>query len=401
MALARQQSVSTPAASTEPAQATVAPQAEQQGSGNGFLASMVGSVGAGKGATSEGARTATDFSSVARRVFSRIDTDKDGYLSEAEIDAAMVDRSFRGEDAAVVATLKELRAELEELADDEWGDENSGVTMKDLEQYERSGQVPKELRDRVEATHAYGKGKIAGQSRALVNGAARPDAVQQGSIGDCYFLAAIVGRAYTDPSAIKKMVTDNGNNTYTVSFPGRKPVTVSAPTDAELARYSTAGQNGLWLSIAEKAYGQVRNDEAWFSTTTVAQDKADGGGFLSTGVGAVTGNGTDSDMLSLTSNDTTRAKLKAAMKDKRVVTAGTSKAMPWQQDIQGGVVMGHAYTVVAYDAGSDSITLRNPWGSTEPTKADGTAADGRNDGVFTMKLDAFAKTFSQICYEER
>lgn len=397
MGLSRQSSSATE--STQAVNTAGPTRSSGSGYGNAFLASMMPGVSA-EGGPGQGARTATGFSAAARALFGRLDKDRDGYLSEAEIDAAMIDRSIRGDEAAVVATLKELRGDLEELSDDEWGDENDGVTMADLEQYERTGSVPKELRDRVEGRFGWSKYRIGQSAPGVFNGAPDPTAVTQGSIGDCYFLAAVVGQAYRDPRAVRRMITDNGDATYTVTFPGRSAVTVPAPTDAELARYSSSGANGLWLSILEKAYGQVRNDESWFGSTTVAQEGADGGAQLSTGVSAVTGSGTDTDILSFTSLSTTRAKLEAAMKAGRVVTAGTTKALPWQEENAGGIVSGHAFTVVAYDRGSDTITLRNPWGSTEPTNAQGQAADGRDDGVFQMKLPDFDSRFANICYQE-
>lgn len=397
MSLARQQA----ATSQEPAPAQAVAAPVSAGRGNSFLAALIPGRTAAGGGPAQGARTPTGFSSRARALFGRIDRDRDGHLSAEEIDRAMVDPTLTADDAAVVAALKAMREDLEELSNDEIGDENDGVTLADLEQYERKGQVDQGVTDRTEAQAGYGKGKIQGSNRSVFGGGAPdPTSVQQGSIGDCYFLAALVGKAYRDPAAVKRMIADNGNGTFTVTFPGRRPISVKAPTDAELARYSTSGQNGIWLAILEKAYGQVRNDESWFGRTTVEHDAADGGGFLSTGIGAVTGNGTDSDMLSLTSLDTTRAKLVAAMKAGAVVTAGTSKALPWQEDIQGGLVTGHAYTVVAYDRGADRITLRNPWGRTEPMR-EGRAADGKDDGVFTMTLAAFDAAFSQISYESR
>jgi hypothetical protein len=42
--------------------------------------------------------------------------------------------------------------------------------------------------------------------------------VNQGYLGDCYFVAALGEVALQDPSAIENMITDNGNGTYSVLF---------------------------------------------------------------------------------------------------------------------------------------------------------------------------------------
>ncbi len=53
-------------------------------------------------------------------------------------------------------------------------------------------------------------------------------------------------------------------------------------------------------------------------------------------------------------------------------------------------VPGHAYTVMDYDDGSGTVTLRNPWGERP-----------RPDGTFTLPFAVFAETFEFISYSER
>ena len=47
---------------------------------------------------------------------------------------------------------------------------------------------------------------------------AKPEDVQQGQIGDCYFPAAMAAIAKQNPDAVNNMVKDNGDGTYTVTF---------------------------------------------------------------------------------------------------------------------------------------------------------------------------------------
>ncbi len=42
--------------------------------------------------------------------------------------------------------------------------------------------------------------------------------VNQGAVGDCWFLSTLADVALQDPSAIKSMIIDNGNGTYGVVF---------------------------------------------------------------------------------------------------------------------------------------------------------------------------------------
>jgi len=63
----------------------------------------------------------------------------------------------------------------------------------------------------------------------------------------------------------------------------------------------------------------------------------------------------------------------------------------------GGLVRGHDFSVIAYDACTQKVTLRNPWGQGEPEK-NGKALDGKDDGLFVMSLDEFRQNFYQITY---
>jgi hypothetical protein len=52
----------------------------------------------------------------------------------------------------------------------------------------------------------------------------------------------------------------------------------------------------------------------------------------------------------------------------------------------------HVYTVLGAveEGGAKYVQLRNPWGSSEP------GADGKNDGIFKMKLEDFTKLYQGV-----
>jgi hypothetical protein len=371
-------------------------------SAGGALSSSA--VSATKPGASSGPAQPTEFSKLVRENFSKWDKDGDGFISKAEIDKLLQDPSIKGDAAAALATLKAMIDTLQGFSDDEWGPENDGVTLKDIEEYERRRASGKDKDARaVDNVYYYSKQRINGASRQLfAHGVPDPKAAQQGNVGDCYFIAAVVSKAASDPQAIKNMIKDNNDGTYTVTFPGQKPVKVTAPTDAEIANYSGAGADGIWLSVLEKAYGQLLNENAWIFTTGSPQDAADGGASLSTGISAITGNSVDTDILSFTSLDTTRNKLEKALKAGKVVTAGIRGNLPLieSDSRDNGLPMGHAYSIIAYDRKSDMVTVRNPWGRGEPVDAQGRPKDGVDDGIFTIKLTEFDQYFSMIAYEE-
>lgn len=334
-------------------------------------------------------------------VFSRVDSDHDGYLSRTELNSALHSSSYTGQDAAAVAAMNKYVGDIEEYSDDEFGDENDGITQADLRAFvQQNDQTATNISNLVQ----YGSNTIARTNRTpFPNGvnSVRPDNIRQGLIGDCYFLAAVASEARTPAGRqrLHDMIHDNGNGTYNVTFPGRDAVTVDAPTDAELATYSSAGPDGTWLAILEKGYAQSQNNGAIFPSTNPYDEIGDGDS-LAAGIEAITGHSVDTDDTAFTSVDTLRSKLSDAISHGRTVTAGINE-YPWSSGSEdNGLPQGHAYTVLGYDPATDRVTLRNPWGHGEPVNASGQAADGNDDGSFSMTLAEFDEYFSDICYEQ-
>lgn len=381
----------TPTATTTPDGATKAAGAEARGASGPEKVDAAASAGPGNAPTAE--EKPDTFADTALGMFDKL-ADKNGVITPAALDKAMSDPTLSPREAAALATMKNLKDELKKVSDDEtlW---ETNITRADLEAFQASGKVPQELMDKVNGDYAFRENRINNASSELyakdANGNEKlPDfnAISQGSIGDCYFLAALGSAAAQNPQAVHDMVKPNDNGTYTVTFPNGKTATVNGPTKQEIATYATSGQDGMWASVIEKAYGQIKNDEAWFKKDSPT-DKADGGDFLSAGVNMFSKNGdSDTDMLMFTSKETTAQKLQDAFANGKVVTAGINGRL-FGEDEPGGLPSGHAYSVVGYDADKGTVTLRNPWG-----------VGGDYGSTFTMTLDEFDKKFSDISYAE-
>jgi len=96
-----------------------------------------------------------------------------------------------------------------------------------------------------------------------------PLCVTQGAVYDCRFLASVSSLSSTEKGKqmIMNMIKQQDNGSFTVTFPGDRaaPVTVSALTPQEIYLYAHAKtfkgkENGSWLQVLEKAYGQYRNN---------------------------------------------------------------------------------------------------------------------------------------------
>jgi hypothetical protein len=242
----------------------------------------------------------------------------------------------------------------------------------------------------------------------LFNGPVAPEQVLQGGLGDCFFLSSLASVAQRQPDLIKNNITDNGDGTYSVKF--FKPQTDGSyqPTSVTVDNQIPIGKDGpayasapdennqLWVSIYEKAFAQLQGG---YKVLNKGGDEADA-------MQALTGKPAASTDIDPKNADAIYDQLKTAIDNGQLTTAGTfsqkdvSKALakdkkegltdfdPKTFDYDKfGMVEGHAYQVMGVgtdDAGNKVVSLRNPWGETEPGN------DGKDDGEFKLPLNQFA-----------
>ncbi len=291
---------------------------------------------------------------------------KDGLFHAEELKEAMKTPDLLESDRQHLKTISQLLAKY-----------SDGVNPSQLNQvFNRASADTAETRlfnrmyDAVKRT-ALARNESKGESRLYPSfpQGINPDAIKQGLIGNCYFIAALSAVAKADPGTIRDSIQDNKNGTYTVTFKGApdQPVTVSAPTEAEMGLYNSGRNNGVWATVMEKAYGEMRNRKSWIPAYT-PQDALDGGGYTGEALKLVTGNSVFS--LAATGNEEALDKtFDLAFRGGRrflpvtaVTLAPESSAMPGRT--KDGFVRGHAFTVVGYDRdekGNGSLVIQNPW----------------------------------------
>ncbi len=218
--------------------------------------------------------------------------------------------------------------------------------------------------------------------------------VQQGTLGDCYFLSSLAAVACMTPDTIKNMITENKDGTYTVTFPGAKsePVTVSAPTEAERGLYNGASENGIWGSVMEKAYGAYCHKHFWRRTPLnwggglTTTEGADGGGvFLGKLMTLLTGKDADQDWQLFTFDSTTKRKLMEHVGGEEKVPVVAWQKFFHKTNVSG--VENHVYSVVNFDPKGEeggTVTLYNPWGHKE-----------------SITFKQFSKRFVAVAYRDK
>lgn len=313
------------------------------------------------------------FWNIVQRNFASWDADHSGVLDQEEIDAAVQVPSLKGSDAAALSAIKVfLRGQTKK------DDGVESFTLDALCPVDGAGQPTATGKELVSLFGKY-CAKIAQESpRLYADGQPHVDNIHQGRSGDCYFVATAGGLAYHDPQRLKNLIVSNSDGTYTVTFPRRTPIVVPAPTDCEIACYSDAGADGLWLHVLEKAYATFKNRHVGKQE---ALDTVINGGSGGRMIMFVTGNVCTRYPTDSTNDLLLRQYLNAAMNSNKVVNTGTT---------------GHCLTVLRFDPSSDQITIWNPWGTSKYYKAAGMKMQ---NGVFTMPFNDFKQRFISLLIE--
>jgi hypothetical protein len=227
-------------------------------------------------------------------------------------------------------------------------------------------------------------------NKPLFENGADPRDIDQGKAGDCWLLAGL-GSIVSTPAGkewIKKVITDNGDGTYTVHFKDGQDVVVNNVRDG---RASHTGDD-KWAFIIEKAYAQreggfqsdkFSNGPGKGSTSNVLFDSL---GLPNSGSKDINQFQTDSQLRSFLSSGK--------------VVVGSAKLGP---DGPPGIPYAgnpgsHAFSVI--DSTSNSVTLRNPWGDNNKLDLPRVGATDNHDGTFTVSLAEFRKIFHAVRFAD-
>lgn len=318
-----------------------------------------------------------------KQSFANWDYNQDGVLTKDELDQALQNPAIKGNQAAALAALKIYSRSLWKH---ESKQENStqAFTLSDLcpaSSSTTSNGAAAALPKLVNLFNTYQK-KISNESPLLFSdGRPHIEEIRQGKTGDCYFLATIGGLAYHTPQRVIDMITQNSDGSYAVTFPRHQPIAVPAPTDAEIACYSDAGEDGVWLHVCEKAYAIYKNRKTRKDDTEPLEVVIHGGS------GArmlmfMTGNSCSRYPTKATSIEQLRQELIEALSNHRIVNTGTS---------------GHCLTILGYNPTTDIVTVWNPWGTTGLYS---TVNQQMSHGVFSMPLTDLQNYFVSILPEK-
>lgn len=257
------------------------------------------------------------------------------------------------------------------------------------------------------------RGKHAGKgitnkshgSELFVNGVSSSDVIQ-GSIADCYLVAALASLADQNAGAITSMVKKVGKN-FQVRFYKKESgffgtsykaqwVTVSGdlPTwtggglvYSRSDETNKAGARELWPSVIEKGYAAFKG----------GYSKIGEGGSGETALEAITGKDASTVATSKDTDDLFK-QVQRALSGSKAVTAGTHGKSKDKMYKGKGVYSWHDYTLMSVREADKKryVTLRNPWGQ-RYRSADIPAGDKtKNSATFELEWSEFRRLYKDV-----
>lgn len=241
--------------------------------------------------------------------------------------------------------------------------------------------------------------KLYGQSNDYAK-SIKPEAVCQGLVGNCYFMAGVASLAELQPEQLANMMKQNRDGTFTVTFPGKEPIVVKPPTPCELMLYAGVTEHGIWPAVLDKAFGKYCRDNPEFrkglERGELEQEGSEGGG-TTEGISMLTGRKGHAFLdIAPKNQDKVWAAIADSLKNRRPVIAGTGFGA--ETLLNGGKNSGleprHAYAILKVD--EDTITLRNPYGKLSAVGAAGLTETGKVAGTFQLSKEKFWKYFTEV-----
>lgn len=338
------------------------------------------------------------FQQLFETVFRRWDSNHDGKLDLGEIDAAISNPQIHGNDSAIAVML---RRRLQ-------SDDNNDTTSLALDQVLDLAKDPKI--QRIVARRAR---HIQAINHSLfLSGDPNLTTFHQGRMGDCYFLAVVGAYVFYHPDSVRNMIRPLADGRFEVQFGDGQVVSVAPMTDAELLMGATEGSNrGIWLSVLEKAYAQIKAEakeerigKRADADDAIISDVIGHGGYYNPVIKLFTGHQPASPPLGrwLKQGQQTAVANLARLFTKltaahRLMAVGTRK----DKALPKGIPHGHVFAVLGYNPSAGMVLMFNPWGNHLTPNGQPGLVNGypTEHGLFYVPIGDFVRIFSRLSYE--
>lgn len=217
-----------------------------------------------------------------------------------------------------------------------------------------------------------------------------PMGIRQGTPGSCVLLSTA---ATLEAESMSGMFEQLADGRIKVKFADGTSELVNPLTLAERLYHAKTSTGDQWPALLEIATAQklYSEDPDRFDSLRDAID----GVLPEDAIKALTSKDTDQRELEQMSVNQTRKALQELTSTSGTVIAGSRPQALRDfinvEELDNGIMNGHAYSVLKFDPETDKVTLRNPWGHREWRHQ-----ASEDDGVFEMPVRDFYSSFRWI-----
>jgi hypothetical protein len=356
------------------------------------------------------------FADTVKENFRQWDSNGDGQLSLDEVNTALANPKIKNESAAAIVAIEKVirghKYKLQPLTTDylifsplkENAKFNKETDSADDESKAATFTHEPSFQQRYEKAMK----KLRDTSRELFPQSLPSfTATHQGALGDCPFVSTVGAVVYRNPADIKAMFKQNTDRSFVVTFGNGNAVRIAHLTDADIAMWSSAGPNGLWFTVLEKAYRKSlvqSNKQAGDKPANIYEKFAS-----SHTVEIFSGHKIHKIELKEFKFDShklvsLRNALSNAQRENLLMKTGTpGEGGGKAKELPPHVPHGHAFAILGYDNKSDLVEVWNPWGNSVTPKG----PDGLENGYYTktgrffVPLKEFVEIFNVINFETK
>ena len=323
----------------------------------------------------------TPFAAVVQRNWKSWSQGKDT-VAKLDLIARMASPEYKGEDAAALVSLEIYLKK------------NPSVDLATAAAIDDPKIIDRYYRNVL---------KLLRVKRVLfANGQPTFELLQQGPVGDCYFFSATGWMAKNRPGDVMNAITQLDDGRFQVRFANGDEATVTPPTDAELAVNDSDStlQDGLWMSVLEKATGTIQarifSKSAAIPDPTVAIDTA--GIPIASVVERWSGREAKKLPLGRRAHREQVRNALIRMSEKKMLATALLLHKP-----PAKLPYDHVYAIMGFDAGTDTVTIWNPWGTDFTPNGPSGPENGyeRKKGIFTLSFDEFVTFYSFLAIEQK
>ena len=325
-------------------------------------------------------RGITPWNSVIARNWNRWSDGKDSVV-KLDLLAKIALPEFRGEDAAALVALEKYLRKVDSV------DRATAIALQD---------------DQILNTYYTNVIKLNNIDRRLyAKGEPGFETLKQGPAGDCYFFSGTGWMALYRKEVIMRSIHKRPDGQWRVSFPNGDEAVVTTPTDAELALNDAPEtlQDGLWMSILEKATGTIQQGR--FARSAKIPDPTaaiDVGGIPPASiVERWTGNAVEGLHLGARADRERVHRALQRMQERRSMAEVLLLRKPAAR-----LMYNHVYAVLGYDASSRLLKVWNPHGQNFTPDGPSGPENGyeTRHGIFSIGLDEFIEFFTFLVIEK-